>query len=156
MVVARTYPPTGFATRRTGITNRSRFEPGNHLHLNSRRKPYELAPTMITVHYCITFCNDDHCGPAATNLNDRSISGHKTLRIFCATFHPAQSHQSKESVTIEPVLVALRPEIPAQVVRFFLRQLFVELHEEIRRSEVPVIFWNFIFQYQMIPERVPR
>jgi hypothetical protein len=72
-----------------------------------------------------------------------------------ARFHSPKTHQGEKGITVEPMLGALGEKEFLQIFHFFVRQRFADLHEAIRGTEVTVIFWNFVFQQQVIPECVP-
>src|SRR5258707_15509612 len=73
----------------------------------------------------------------------------------CVTFHPTQTHERKERVFLEPVLAALRLKSLHQVTNFPLARLFIETHKYVGLSHITVVFWDLVFQYQMISESIP-
>jgi hypothetical protein len=53
------------------------------------------------------------------------------------------------------MLRALRVEMFQDQFDFPSREFFIEGNEKIRKAKVAVEFWDFIFENQMVAERVP-
>src|SRR5436190_529495 len=70
-------------------------------------------------------------------------------------FNSAQSHQRAERVGRKPVLVSLALEVAQQRGDFALGDFAGHRHVNIRSAEVAVVFWNFVLEHEMTPERVP-
>jgi hypothetical protein len=71
-------------------------------------------------------------------------------------FHSAHAHQPKKSLRIEPALASLRLKGFHKETDFVFVDVFFEGHEEIWLAQIAIVFRDFIFQDQVVAERVPR
>src|SRR5206468_3993410 len=71
------------------------------------------------------------------------------------TFYPPQAHEGEKSVFLEPALAALRLKGFHEVANFLFAGLGVEMHKYVGPSHVAVVFWDLVFQYQMIAKGIP-
>src|SRR5690348_1350185 len=69
--------------------------------------------------------------------------------------HTPQPHQPQKGFLGEPRLRSLRFKSFHQTADFFVADFCIQRHEKVRLSHVAVILWNFVFENQMIPERIP-
>jgi hypothetical protein len=54
------------------------------------------------------------------------------------------------------VLFSLRAKDRSEVTELRPTDGFLELHEEIWRAQVAIVFWDFVLQNEMVSKRVPR
>src|SRR5262252_6183591 len=71
-------------------------------------------------------------------------------------FHASKTEDRPEEVLGEPTLADLAREAPQKRFDFAAADRFVERHENVRGTEVPVVFRDLVFEDEVIPERVPR
>ena len=71
-------------------------------------------------------------------------------------FHPAETHEAAEGVTVEPVLPGLRAEVPVEELELALDVGGGERDVEVRPAEVAVDLRDLVLEDQVRPERVPR
>ena len=70
-------------------------------------------------------------------------------------FHSPQAHESKKCFLLEPTLCVLRLESIHDVTDLLLVNFLLERHEEVRLSQVSVVFRNLVFHDEVIAKRVP-
>src|ERR1700722_6606055 len=69
--------------------------------------------------------------------------------------HSTQTHQRLKCGIVEPVLALLRRERIHQMTNFHLCDFFSERHEYGGLPHVAVVFWNLVFQDEVIAEGIP-
>src|SRR5215831_9070807 len=71
-------------------------------------------------------------------------------------FHASKTEDRPKEVLGEPTLADLAREAREKRFDFAAADRFVERHENVRGTEVPVVFRDLVFEDEVIPERVPR
>ena len=69
--------------------------------------------------------------------------------------HSAQPHQGHEGALLKPALGPLGSKDAYEVLYLLLAQLQGERNIKIRLPDVPVVFWNFIFEDGVVTKRIP-
>ena len=64
--------------------------------------------------------------------------------------------QSQKGFRGKPVLFSLRHKRAANIVCFALTSCAIQSYEKVRRSQIAVVLWNFVFQDEMVAKRIPR
>ena len=85
------------------------------------------------------------------------LSAIETFRIpsFNVRFDAANSKQGPKCIFAEPLLASLRAERRKDMASFCFAKCFIQAYEEIGRSEIAVVLGNFVFENQVIAERIP-
>src|SRR2546423_1859004 len=73
----------------------------------------------------------------------------------CVAFHSPQAHQREERVFLKPAFTALGLKSVHEVTNFLFARLSIERHKYVGLSHIAVVFWDFVFEYQMIAESIP-
>ena len=66
------------------------------------------------------------------------------------------AHDRKKGIFRKPLFAALCSEAIDNCPDLPEARRLVKMDEQVRRPEIPVIFGDFVFKNQMIPESVPR
>src|SRR6266403_5582247 len=69
--------------------------------------------------------------------------------------HATDSQESLKRIRREPVVVPLGLEAIHDEADLLLAGRLIQMHEEIRKAEVAVVFQNLVLKDQVIPKRVP-
>lgn len=81
----------------------------------------------------------------------------KRLRIagMAIAFHATQPRQRHKGIRGEPVLVTLTGKAVEQNLSLVFMICGGRLSVKVRGAQVAVIFWNFVFQNEMVAEGIP-
>src|SRR5690348_11776705 len=85
-------------------------------------------------------------------LSDRQLAAVESLCILARRigFDSAEPEERRERILAEPWFGPLRAEAGHDVLHLPLADRTLQGNKQIRRAQVAIVFWNFVFQDEVI------
>src|SRR5712691_2848535 len=64
--------------------------------------------------------------------------------------------QGQKGLRGKPMLFPLRRKRATNIAGFALTGIAIQPYEKVRRSQIAIVLWNFVFQDEMVAKRIPR